>query len=74
MCYKCGDIGLGEFVDQSMCQIPAAGQNTTEGFAELEECTEGACYVSISVKLGQCLYFFMFKSLLFMALLQCFML
>ena len=49
MCYACGNVETGEFVDPANCAIPASGANSTEdneNEAELIPCISGVCYVS----------------------------
>lgn len=46
MCYQCGDVEAGVYVDQASCVIPASGSNSSssDNAAELIECLNGICY------------------------------
>jgi hypothetical protein len=47
-CYACGDVETNTFVAKSECSIPSEGSNsTTKGGAELVDCLNGICYVSL---------------------------
>ena len=48
MCYACGDVEAGVYVDPTACVIPSSESNATksENDAKLIPCINGVCYVS----------------------------
>jgi hypothetical protein len=44
MCYSCGDVSDGTYVEKDQCNIPADGANATETDAKLVPCYSGICY------------------------------